>query len=165
MLRQNKLAIVSHCILNQNSVVHNLARAGGSFAQLVTPIAEAGLGIYQLPCPELLSGGLERKPQTYEQYDTLEFAAVCRETTDRVLKDLDCFHRAGCDVRLLLGINHSPTCSLTVRRGHLFKLLLPQLLEWFPKMLIMDIPTDYLEGQPHSFTTTLRQALQQIRQL
>ena len=162
MFRQNKLAIVSHCILNQNIVVHNLARAGGSFSQLVIPLAEAGLGLYQLPCPELLFGGLERKPQTYEQYDIPEFDAICQETADRVLKDIDCFRRAGCDVRLLLGINHSPTCSLTVRRGHLFKLLLPQLLERFPQMLIMDVPTDYSEAQPHVFATTLRQALQQL---
>lgn len=164
MFRQNKLAIVSHCILNQNSVVHSLARAGGSFTQLVMPLLEAGLGLYQLPCPELLFGGLEREPQTYEQYNTPEFDAVCRETTDRVLKELDCFRRAGCDICLLLGINHSPTCSITDKNGHLFRLLLPQLLDRFPHMLIMDVPTDYTEAQPHAFAATLRHELQRISQ-
>lgn len=159
MLRQNKLAIVSHCILNQNSVVHNLARASGSFSKLVAILAEAGLGIYQLPCPELIFAGLERKPQTYEQYDTPEFTVVCRETAEQVLKDLDAFRKAGCDVHLLLGIRQSPTCSLSDRNGHLFRLLLPELAERFTQMLIMDVPTDYVEGQSHEFEVMLRQTL------
>ncbi|WP_371364267.1 hypothetical protein SRRS_50570 [Sporomusa rhizae] len=165
MLRQNKLAIVSHCILNQNSVVRNLARASGNFSKLVSILGEAGLGIYQLPCPELIFAGLERKPQTYEQYDTPEFAIVCHETTERVLKDLDTFRQAGCDVHLLLGIRRSPTCSLTDRNGHLFRLLLPELAERFPQMLIMDVPTDYIEGQSHEFEVILRQALQKEKQV
>lgn len=164
MFRQNKLAIISHCILNQNSVVHGLARSGGSFVRLVSVLANTGLGIYQLPCPELIFAGMRRKPQTYEQYDIPEFAAVCQEVADRVLKDLDTFRDTGCEVHLLLGIRRSPTCSLTDRNGHLFRLLLPALADRFPQMLIMDVPTDYVEGQSHEFETMLCQALRNVVQ-
>ncbi|SMC88144.1 hypothetical protein [Sporomusa malonica] len=160
MLRQNKLAIVSHCVLNQNSVVQPLARSGGSFHQLVSVLAEAGLGIYQLPCPELIHAGMKRKPQTYEEYNTPAFEAVCRQAADRVLQDLSHLQAVGCDVRLLLGIRRSPTCSLTKNNGHLFRLLLPELIKGFPNMLIMDVPPDYIEGQSHEFESVLRQALQ-----
>ncbi|HWR43431.1 hypothetical protein [Sporomusa sp.] len=160
MLRENKLAIVSHCVLNQNSVVHKLARSGGSFHQLVSVLAEASLGIYQLPCPELIYAGMKRKPQTYEEYNTPAFETVCRQAADRVLQDLDNFQAAGCDVRLLLGIRRSPTCSLIGSHGHLFRLLLPALIERFPSMLVMDVPPDYIEGQSHEFESVLRQALQ-----
>ena len=160
MLRQNKLAIVSHCILNQNTVVQPLARSGGSFQQLVTVLALAGLGIYQLPCPEFIHSGMTRQPQTYEEYNTPAYEAVCRQAADRALQDLTRFQAAGCDVSLLLGIRRSPTCSLAGRTGHLFRLLLPELITLFPAMLIMDVPPDYLEGQSHEFESVLRKALQ-----
>ncbi|MDF2876598.1 MAG: hypothetical protein K0R22_3281 [Sporomusa sp.] len=160
MFRQNKLAIVSHCVLNQNSVVQPLARSGGSFRRLVSILSQADLGIYQLPCPELIYAGMTRKPQTYEEYNTPAFEAVCRQAADRVLQDLDNFQAVGCDVCLLLGIRRSPTCSLTEISGHLFRLLLPELIRRFPNMLILDVPPDYSEGQSHEFESILRQAIQ-----
>ncbi|BBB90996.1 MAG TPA: hypothetical protein PKA28_10515 [Methylomusa anaerophila] len=159
MQRKNKLALVSHCVLNQNSVVSPLARAGGAFHSLITVLSEWSLGIYQLPCPELIHAGMKRKPQTYEDYNTPEYDAVCREAAQRVLRDLDGFRAVGCTVSLLLGIRGSPTCSLTGVTGHLFRTLMPELQHRYPDIVMLDIPEDYIEGDCHQFHTMLRNVL------
>lgn len=50
MKRNKKLLIVSHCIINQNSVVEPLARAKGAFPVIIK-LLEEEIGIIQLPCP------------------------------------------------------------------------------------------------------------------
>lgn len=52
MLRDKKLILISHCILNQNSVVLPLARSKGGF-QIAKFLIDQGVGIIQLPAPSL----------------------------------------------------------------------------------------------------------------
>lgn len=60
MKREKKLVLVSHCVINQNSVVLPLAKAGGPF-NFVDTLLKNNIGIYQLPCPEFKFAGLNRK--------------------------------------------------------------------------------------------------------
>ena len=54
-VRSKKVVLVSHCILNQNSVVNDLARAKGAYREIVETIMDNDIGIHQLPCPETVS--------------------------------------------------------------------------------------------------------------
>lgn len=139
MLRRNRLAVVSHCVLNQNSVVHDLARAEGAFHSVVSALTHMGFGIYQLGCPELLYAGMQRKPQTYADYDQPEYLEVCRNVAERALAELDLMRDSGAQVELLIGIQRSPTCSISGTTGHLFRILLPELQRRFPDMEALEI--------------------------
>lgn len=161
MHRNNKLAVISHCILNQNSVVHDLARAGGGFYSVAAQLLRFGFGLYQLPCPELLYSGMDRPPRTYHQYAQPAFARLCDEVAASVLRDLDAFLADGTAVRLLVGIRRSPTCSVTDPAGHLMERLVPGLQARCPDLRVLDVPEDYMEGQPHRFDQELAAVLNQ----
>ncbi|MEW8955249.1 CD3072 family TudS-related putative desulfidase [Clostridium sp.] len=116
MKRGNRVVVVSHCILNQNSVVSPLARAKGAF-HIIRPILDKGIGIIQLPCPEFRFLGLTRKPMTKEEYDCPEYRILCRSLAEPVVKDLIEYEANDYEIVGLIGINHSPTCGITGGRG------------------------------------------------
>ena len=60
MNRSKKLAILSHCILNQNSVVKGEYKDINTFLPFVKNLFENNIGILQLPCPETEYYGLKR---------------------------------------------------------------------------------------------------------
>ena len=144
MDRNKKLIIVSHCILNQNSVVEPLARAKGPF-----PIAkiflDMSVGVLQLPCPEFKFLGPKRSPMSKEEYDTKKYRELCKNLFVPILEDIKKYISAGYDIKGIIGINESPTCSITGNRGifmeEIFKLLEKE--EIFIDYL--EVPTDYSE--------------------
>jgi predicted secreted protein len=115
-IRSKKLVMVSHCILNQNSVVEPLARAKGSFV-FVKDLIDSGVGIIQLPCPEFRYLGITRKPMNKSEYNTPEYRKLCRELFEPVLKDLLIYLANGYEFTGIIGINQSPTCSISGNRG------------------------------------------------
>ena len=52
MERSKRIVFVSHCILNQNTVVEPLARSRGAYGDIVRLLVDKGIGIHQMPCPE-----------------------------------------------------------------------------------------------------------------
>ena len=87
-MKGKKIAIVSHCILNQNSVVNGLERAEGAFNEVVEILLKNNYGIIQLPCPELIYLGIDREGKTKEEYDTKEYRKLCRELLKPIIKYL-----------------------------------------------------------------------------
>ncbi|MGL4739886.1 MAG: CD3072 family TudS-related putative desulfidase [Sarcina sp.] len=126
MKRSKELVIVSHCVLNQNSVVEGLARAKGGF-KIVENLLSDGVGIIQLPCPELKLLGIKRKGQSKKEYDTKEYRDLCRKLFSPILEDLNEYRKNGYKIKKIIGIKQSPTCSITGDRGifmeEIFKLL------------------------------------------
>ncbi|MGL5821850.1 MAG: CD3072 family TudS-related putative desulfidase [Sarcina sp.] len=126
MKRSKELVIVSHCVLNQNSVVEGLARAKGGF-KIVEELLSDGMGIIQLPCPELKLLGSKRKGQSKNEYDTKEYRALCGILFLPILDDLKAYRENGYKIKKIIGINQSPSCSITGERGifmeEIFKLL------------------------------------------
>ena len=51
--RSGKIIFLSHCCLNQNAKVRGIARYPGAIRPLVELLLEHGVGIYQMPCPEM----------------------------------------------------------------------------------------------------------------
>ncbi|ENN96548.1 hypothetical protein J422_02025 [Methanocaldococcus villosus KIN24-T80] len=110
-MKGKKIAIVAHCILNQNSVVNGLERAEGAFNDVVELLLKKNYAIIQLPCPEMLYLGIDRVGKTKEEYDTEEYRELCREILKSTIKYLREYSKEGFKF-ILIGIEGSPTCGI-----------------------------------------------------
>jgi predicted secreted protein len=113
MRRKKRILLVSHCILNQNTVIENEARAEGAILSATEWAMKEGFGIVQLPCPEFTFLGLNRPSMTYEQYNTTEYRKHCREILAPVLSQAIEYLANGYEMTGLLGIQSSPSCDPT----------------------------------------------------
>ncbi len=106
---------MAHCLLNQNAKVAGLATHSGIFSPLIAILEEAGVGIMQLPCPELVHLGLSRPlgTDTVEQYDTPEYRASCLDIAQRTAAQTASYHEAGYVIVCVLGVEGSPSCSVS----------------------------------------------------
>ncbi|MBS4212818.1 CD3072 family TudS-related putative desulfidase [Neobacillus rhizophilus] len=113
MQRSKQILIVSHCILNQNTVIPDEARAAGAVISAVEWAMKQGYGLLQLPCPEFTFLGLDRPSMTYEQYNTPEYRKHCREILKPVLSQAEDYIKNGYEIAGILGIQSSPSCDPT----------------------------------------------------
>lgn len=118
--RNRRIAVVPHCLLNQNSVLTGWERSEGPFAGWAVPLMETGWSLYQLPCPELLYGGVKREPQDYGAYDTADYRQHCRRLLAPSVEGLLKLKADGCLFRLI-GIEESPSCDLRHGKGVLME--------------------------------------------
>lgn len=137
MQRSKKILLVSHCILNQNTVIEGEARSLGAIPSALEWINEEGMGVLQLPCPEFTFLGLERPPMTYEEYDNEAYRLHCEKILKPVIEQLIEYKKCGYEITGILGIQSSPSCDM--KRGvfmeELKKLFneqqIPIETEWF----------------------------------
>ena len=123
--RSKKVILVAHCVLNQNSKIDRCACYPGPITEVVAALVAQGIGIIQLPCPELLFMGLSRgiipeNEQSIESEDTRvaaemgqqantpAFRELVRQQADLVAE----YQKNGFTVLGLVGINGSPTCGV-----------------------------------------------------
>ena len=105
------MALVAHCILNQNSIVAGLAREAAAERAVINTLLDYDLGILQLPCPEVAYGGLRRFWQSKEQYDTPLYRAHCRRLAQEVSEVVSVYAREGMLIPVVIGIAGSPSCG------------------------------------------------------
>ena len=112
--RSHTVVLVCHCLLNQNAKVEPLAGYPGLFTPLVRLLVDEGVGIVQLPCPEVTHLGVRRPlgTDTREQYDTPAYRKVCESIADQVATLIGTYERDGYRVACLLGVEGSPSCSV-----------------------------------------------------
>lgn len=113
MQRSKKILIVSHCILNQNTVIEDEARAEGAVLSAVEWAMKEGYGFLQLPCPEFTFLGLNRPSMTYDEYNTPEYRKHSREILLPILQQAEDYVKSGYEIVGLLGIQSSPSCDPT----------------------------------------------------
>jgi predicted secreted protein len=106
-----KVALLSHCLLNQNSKPYKRARYAGAVTPVVEVLLEKGYALFQLPCPEVSFTGLNRWSAVIEQYDTPKYRQHCREIAVQVVDQLAQYPQYGYHC-LLIGIDGSPTCGV-----------------------------------------------------
>ncbi|WP_300411190.1 CD3072 family TudS-related putative desulfidase [Lagierella sp.] len=147
-LRKKKVVFLSHCILNQNTVVEPLARAKGGFNKIIQEILKEDIGIHQMPCPENEFLGLDRNPMTYEEYDKLEgYRHQCKKIAQRVLKSIKEYLKNDYEIIGIIGIHQSPTCSITGKSGVYMEELLKQLKVNNIELRTMEVSSEYVEGK------------------
>lgn len=112
MKRNKKIILVSHCILNSNSKVEGLSQYEGMLKEAIDMIYEKGVGIIQLPCPEMIIYGIKRWGHVKEQFDTLFYRENCREMLKPIIGQLKSYVDTGYEIVGVLGIDGSPSCGV-----------------------------------------------------
>ncbi|NMD72854.1 hypothetical protein HHO41_21790 [Bacillus sp. DNRA2] len=129
MQRSKRIVLVSHCVLNQNTVIEGEARSKGAISSMVEWVVQEELGIVQLPCPEFTYLGLNRPPMTYREYDTLEYRKHCRSIIQPVIDQIEEYLRNDFELVGLMGIESSPSCDPRHGRGVFMEELIGSLKE------------------------------------
>ncbi|SCZ76451.1 CD3072 family TudS-related putative desulfidase [Acidaminobacter hydrogenoformans] len=122
-MRNKKLIILAHCLLNQNSTLLGWERAPGPFPELLSLLSEHQVSILQLPCPELAYLGLERPPMTFEEYNTFEYKVHCIHMLKPFSMQLRHYLNHDYEILGILGIEESPSCDINNSRGVFMKAL------------------------------------------
>ncbi len=112
MKRGRRMVLVVHCILNANSRAEGIADHAGMYP-LVMGLASRGIGIVQLPCPEIVLGGPDRPKQTKEAYGEQGTRAYCARIADEIASQVRAYLQAGYSVEAVIGMEGSPTCGVT----------------------------------------------------
>ncbi len=110
--RSRRIILVSHCLLNQNSIVEGLARNPAMVKELIDLLYEKNIGIIQLPCPELLHSGLRRWWQVKEQYDNPGFKRLSKTLVEFIVDYLLEYKRNNYEIIGLIGVSGSPSCGV-----------------------------------------------------
>jgi len=111
-LRSKRIALIAHCLINQNTIVYGLARYPSMVKELIDILHKYNIGIIQLPCPETLYIGLRRFWHVKEQYDTHNFREFVRNLVKPIFNYLKEYLRNNYDVVALIGISGSPSCGI-----------------------------------------------------
>lgn len=117
MNRSKKVIIVSHCILNQNSVVFPYEREMKTFKKFIGDTLEENIGIIQLPCPEMNLYGLKRWGHVKDQFEHSGFINPCNQELEKFIDTIKDYKKNGYEIVGIYGIKGSPSCgvSLTCR--------------------------------------------------
>ncbi len=106
-----KVALVAHCLMNQNAKVCDGARYRGVVSPVVQALRNRGYEMLQLPCPELAFAGARRWWAVYEQYDTPAYRAHCRRLAQAIAPLIERHLRDGDEV-ILIGLDGSPSTGV-----------------------------------------------------
>jgi predicted secreted protein len=110
--RSGRIMFVSHCVLNQNAKVRGIAEYAGAIRPIVEMLMDAGVGIIQMPCPEMTSFGAMRWGQVKDQYNSPMFRRHCLNLATIVLEQAEEYHRAAYQIVGFLMMDGSPVCGL-----------------------------------------------------
>lgn len=119
MERSKKVIFVSHCLLNQNARPLGEEKFAGAVKDLLELFAESGVGIIQLPCPQLeFNEGLNRRSKTKESFDTNGFRTKCKKMSSNVIEQVENYLRKNYSVIGILGVELSSICGVhQIRNG------------------------------------------------
>jgi len=113
MERSKKVIFVSHCLLNQNARPIGGEKYPGSVKDLLEIFAEAGIGIVQLPCPQLeFNGGLNRRLKSKNAYDTKGYRNFCHKVSSQLIKQVESYMKEDYKIIGILGVEFSSTCGV-----------------------------------------------------
>ena len=112
--RSKKIVFVSNCLLNASNKVMEFARYPGMFTEVVQTLDRYGIGLIQMPCPEVLHMGNQRWWHSRNLYDNAGFRRFCRTLAEQMVDYMQNYAIVGYDVVAVLVCDGSPTCGVTV---------------------------------------------------
>ena len=110
-----RLAVLGHCILNQNARAPGIAIHRGEIAPLRRILDETGYELLQLPCPEVSFTGTARWWYVYEQYDSAAYRRHCASLAEAMAGLVKPYAAKGYHI-VLLGLGISPSCGIRMRQ-------------------------------------------------
>ena len=111
-IRSKRVAFLAYCLLDQNARAKGLAKYSGPVSEIVETLTANGVGMVQMPCPELLYSDLDRTPRPRNWYDNKEFRRVCRKCAEQVVELVDKYIKNGYQIVAIIGVEHSPSCAI-----------------------------------------------------
>lgn len=109
----NSIVILSHCLLNQYSIVKNGYMREGNL-NLIKNLMDMGVGIIQLPCPETIIYGTNRWGQVYEQFDNNFYRKISRSILAPIVDEIEDYINDGIKFVGFIGIDGSPSCGVNL---------------------------------------------------
>lgn len=130
--RSKRVIMLAHCLLNQNSISDGTADFPSQFAEIIEVLMKHRIGMIQLPCPELLCLGLDRRDCNGAKRPLLEEntrirvlmgaqaqIALLRQKAEELVRHIQEYQHYGFQVLGVIGVNRSPSCGIetTSRNG------------------------------------------------
>lgn len=118
--RSKKVILVLHCLLNQNARIDGCGYFPGAMGEAAEAVVASGIGVVQMPCPELHCLGLDRSGRLRDGRDIgirealLEGkgAAACDRLVELVMRDVDEYLQHGFQIVGVIGNDGSPACGV-----------------------------------------------------
>ena len=115
--RSRKMVAVINCILNHNARDGNVAKYPGINHDVVDVLKKHGVGIIQMPCPEMECLGLLRKRKEgasiRDILDTPDGRSCCKKLSNSVVNTIEEYQRNNYAVLAILGGDvKSPGCAV-----------------------------------------------------
>lgn len=117
--RSKRVVLAAHCVLNHNARIDGCAYYPGAMTDIVEAVMEAGVGIVQMPCPELRCLGLDRSGRIKDGKDIGireallgEARPCCQALVEGVLRDVAEYRKHGFQVLGVIGNDGSPACGV-----------------------------------------------------
>lgn len=114
MNRSKKIAIISHCIINQNSVVKGEYKDMNIFFPFIKKLFEENIGILQLPCPETECYGLRRWGHVKEQFYNCGYRKYVEKIVNSFVDIIKEYINNGYEIVGIYGIAGSPSCGVNL---------------------------------------------------
>lgn len=147
---------MSHCVLNQNAVIHGWERARGAFPFAIE-LLRSGIALIQLPCPEFIVLGGDRPPMTYEEYQNLpDFRQECQRLLQPMIQQIQAYQAEGYQYLGVIGIHESPNCSISGQRGVLMEEFFAECHKAQIGTNFLEVPTWYSEDDQGNFVAQLQ---------
>ncbi len=110
--RSHQVIFLSHCCLNQNAKVRGIASYPGAITPLVELLLKTGVGIYQMPCPEMAYLGNMRWGQVKDQYNNPMFRRHCQKIAETIVDQVENYLQCGYRILGFVMMDGSPVCGL-----------------------------------------------------
>jgi len=111
MDESNRVVFVPHCLLNQ-SIRSNLGKKSNEKVKdLIHLFLDSGVGIVQLPCPEIEFNG-KLKKYSGKVYKTKNYKEHCQGLSLVVSKEIKKYLDSDYNILGIFGIEFSPTCAV-----------------------------------------------------
>jgi predicted secreted protein len=111
-VRSKRVAFLTYCLLDQNARAEGLAKYSGPVSEIVETLTTNGVGMVQMPCPELLYSDLDRTPRPRNWYDNKEFRSLCQKCAAQVAELVDKYVKKRYQIVAIIGVEHSPSCAI-----------------------------------------------------
>ena len=114
--RSKKVIFIAHCIINQNARIEKCGYTPASIPKIPEFLLERGIGIIQMPCPELNCLGLGRgggaEPEIYDMLSTPGNRQMLKNYAGDIIHQIKQYRKQNFKVVGILGLDGSPSCGV-----------------------------------------------------
>lgn len=110
----DRVVFLAHCFLNSQAKIQGSPDIAGLSQKILNILWDYKCGIIQLPCPELLHGGVSRWGQTKFQYDSVFFRRHCKNLAETIVDQAEEYQCHQVPLGPIIGVEGSPSCGITL---------------------------------------------------